>query len=286
LRPPGYRLPDSAHIGRVKLQVSDLARSLDYYQRVIGLHAKDTSAAHAILGPHDDDRVLVELHEKRGVRPVPRRGLLGLYHFAILLPDQPALGRFLLNLAELGEQPGMSDHLVSEAVYLQDPDNLGIEVYRDRPRKAWRVMDGQLEMASNPLDVRSVLASAAGEQWTGAPKGTTMGHVHLHVGDIEGASRFYHEGLGLDKVVWNYPGALFMSAGGYHHHLGTNTWAGGAPSASDDDAKLLEWELVVPSTGDVSAAAESFSKASTGVIPDSGGISVADPWGTRLRVRT
>ncbi|HEX7938057.1 MAG TPA: VOC family protein [Gemmatimonadaceae bacterium] len=286
VRPPGYRLPDAAHVGRVKLQVSDLARSLDYYQRVIGLHAKDTSATHAILGPHDDDRVLVELHEKKGVRAVPRRGLLGLYHFAILLPDQPALGRFLLNLAELGEQPGMSDHLVSEAIYLQDPDNLGIEVYRDRPRKAWRIMDGQLEMASNPLDVRSVLASAAGERWAGAPKGTTMGHVHLHVGDIEQAGKFYHEGLGLDKVVWNYPGALFMSAGGYHHHLGTNTWARGAASASEDDARLLEWELVVPTASDVDGAEESLTRSASKVTRDAGDAIVADPWGTKLRIGT
>src|SRR5262245_42609596 len=138
VHPPGYRLPDAAHVGRVKLQVSDLARSLDYYQRVIGLHAKDTSATHAILGPNDDPRVLVELHEKKGARTVPRRGLLGLFHFAILLPDRPSLGRFLQNLADLGEQPGMSDHLVSEAIYLQDPDNLGIEVYADRPRATWR----------------------------------------------------------------------------------------------------------------------------------------------------
>jgi catechol 2,3-dioxygenase len=282
VRPPVYRLPDATHVGRVKLQVSDLARSLDYYQRVIGLHAKDTSASHAILGPHDDDRVLVELHERKGARTVPRRGLLGLFHFAILLPDRPSLGRFLHHLAELGEQPGMSDHLVSEAVYLQDPDNLGIEVYRDRPRAEWRQIGNQLEMATNPLDVRSVLAAGEGASWTGAPKGTTMGHIHLHVGDIERASDFYHNALGLDKVVWNYPGALFMSAGGYHHHLGTNTWARNAPSASDEDARLLEWELVVPTTDDVGAAIDNLARAKHAADGEG---RVADPWGTVLRVR-
>jgi len=286
VRPPAYRLPDAAHVGRVKLQVSDLARSLDYYQRVIGLHAKDSSATHAILGPHDDSRVLVELHERKGARTVPRRGLLGLFHFAILLPDRPSLGRFLGNLAELGEQPGMSDHLVSEAIYLQDPDNLGIEVYADRPRDQWRRTNGQLEMATNPLDVRSVLAAGEGASWTGAPAGTTMGHMHLHVGDIEGAASFYHAALGLDKIVWNYPGALFMSAGGYHHHLGTNTWARNAPSASDEDAKLLEWEMLVPSGADVDAAAESVARAKHAVAREGNDAVTADPWGTRLRVRS
>jgi catechol 2,3-dioxygenase len=285
VRPPGYRLPDAAHVGRVKLQVSDLARSLDYYQRVIGLHAKDSSATHAILGPHDDSRVLVELHERKGARTVPRRGLLGLFHFAILLPDRPSLGRFLGNLAELGEQPGMSDHLVSEAIYLQDPDNLGIEVYADRPREQWRRTNGQLEMATNPLDVRSVLAAGEGASWTGAPAGTTMGHMHLHVGDIDGAASFYHAALGLDKIVWNYPGALFMSAGGYHHHLGTNTWARGAPSASDEDAKLLEWEMLVPSSADVDAAAESVTRAKHAVAREGNDALLVDPWGTRLRLR-
>jgi catechol 2,3-dioxygenase len=283
--PPGYRLPDAARVGRVKLQVSDLARSLDYYQRVIGLHAKDSSATHAALGPHGDPSVLVELRERKGARTVPRRGLLGLFHFAILLPDRPSLGRFLGNLAELGEQPGMSDHLVSEAIYLQDPDNLGIEVYADRPRSQWRMAGDQMEMATNPLDVRDVLAASGGSPWTGAPKGTTMGHVHLHVGDIEGAASFYHEALGLDKVVWNYPGALFMSAGGYHHHLGTNTWARNAPSASEEDAKLIEWELLVPTSADVDAAAESVTKAKHAVARDGKDALLSDPWGTRLRVK-
>ena len=278
-------MPDAAHVGRVKLQVSDLARSLDYYQRVIGLQAKDTSATHAILGPHHDDRVLVELHEKKGARTVPRRGLLGLFHFAILLPDRESLGKFLQHLAEQGEQPGMSDHLVSEAIYLQDPDNLGIEVYRDRPRAEWRHAAGQLEMATIPLDVRGVLAAGEGAPWTGAPSGTTMGHVHLHVGDIEGAAEFYHAGLGLDKIVWNYPGALFMSAGGYHHHLGTNTWARNAPSASDEDARLLEWELVVPARDDVGAAIENLERAKHAVTREGSDGLVADPWGTRLRIR-
>lgn len=288
IRAPNYRLPSATRLGRVKLQVSDLARSLDYYQRVLGLRPLDTSSTHATLSAQSGDAPIVELRERKGARTVPRSGLLGLFHFAILLPDRPSLGRFLLHLGELGEQPGMSDHLVSEAIYLQDPDNLGIEVYADRPRATWKRAMGQLEMATNPLNVRDVIAAGGDAPWTDAPAGTSMGHVHLHVGDIEPASAFYHEALGMDKIVWSYPGALFMSAGGYHHHLGTNTWARGAPSASDQDAKLLEWELVVPNAGDVDEAATSLSGAAGAaakVVREGGDAVARDPWGTQVRIR-
>ena len=288
IRPPHYRLPDQTHIGRVKLQVADLGRSLQYYQDVIGFRVVNRSGHVATLGAHGDDAAapLLELHERRGVSPVPRRGLLGLYHFAILLPDRPSLGRFLQHIADLGLSPGMSDHFVSEAVYLQDPDNLGIEVYVDRPRSEWKEEDGQLAMTTIPLDVRAVLHAGEGQPWTGAPAGTRIGHVHLHVGDIPQAEAFYHAALGLDKTVWNYPGALFLSAGGYHHHLGTNTWARGAPSASEDDARLLEWELLVPSAKDVEDVAKSLEANGQPATHESRGVVTRDPWGTQLRVRS
>ena len=281
---PEYRLPAATHVGRVKLQVADLGRSLSYYQQVLGLRVLDQST-HAVLGGQDDSP-LIELHERKGARPVPRRGLLGLYHFAILLPDRPALGRFLTHLADIGAHAGMSDHFVSEAVYLQDPDNLGIEVYADRPRSEWRQEQGQLSMSTIPLDVESVAAAAGSDHWSGAPAGTKVGHVHLHVGDIDRAEAFYHRALGLDKMVWSYPGALFLSAGGYHHHLGTNTWARGAPSASNDDARLLEWEIVVPERSDVDAAADSLRGAGHRVDRDGVSATVKDPWGTQLRITT
>lgn len=285
IHPPAYRLPEQTHIGRVKLQVSDLARSISYYQDVIGFRVLHRSGHVAALGPHDDDTPLLELHERRGANPVPRRGLQGLYHFAILLPDRPSLGRFLQHIADLGLSPGMSDHFVSEAIYLQDPDNLGIEVYADRPRSEWKEEDGQLAMTTIPLDVRSVLHASEGRQWTGAPAGTRIGHVHLHVGDIPQAEAFYHSALGFDKTVWSYPGALFMSAGGYHHHLGTNTWARGAPSASEEDAQLLEWELIVPTVADVDAAARSLESSGISPTRESRGVVARDPWGTSLRIR-
>ena len=284
MRPPGFRLPDATRVGLVRLQISNLVRSTSYYTRVLGLRVIRESKGVVVLGPEGPEAPLVELHEDTAVRAVPRRGLLGLFHFAILLPDRPALGRFLSHLAELGAQPGMSDHFVSEAVYLQDPDNLGIEVYRDRPRSEWREEGGQLAMSTVPMDVESVLAAGEGKPWTGMPAGTRMGHLHLHVGDIDQAARFYHEALGLDKVVWNYPGALFMSAGGYHHHLGTNTWARGAPSAGVQDARLLEWRLHLGAAAAVADAAASLGGGGVAIERDGNDVLVSDPWGTRLRI--
>jgi catechol 2,3-dioxygenase len=282
--PNGYRLPAETRLGAVRLQVADLARSISYYQDVVGFRVLERGAANALLAAHGDGTVLIELRERPGARTVPRRGLLGLYHYAILLPDRAALGRFVAHLADIGAYAGMSDHLVSEAVYLTDPDGLGIEVYADRPRSSWRYEARQLAMATDPLNVQSLLEAAGGEKWTGIPAGTVIGHVHLYVGDIAQAEAFYHQGLGLDKVVWSYPGALFLSAGGYHHHLGTNTWAAGAPPATDDDARLLEWTVRVPSAGDAEAAARSIESAGNAVTSDGEGWVATDPWGTKVRL--
>ena len=252
IAPPQHRLPEALTLGRVRLQVSDLARSLAFYTEVLGLRVLNEQPSEAVLGAADGTP-LVELHAVPGTRPVPPRGRLGLFHFAILLPDREALGRFITHLSAIGARAGASDHLVSEALYLNDPDGLGIEVYSDRPRSAWRHEARQLAMATEPLDLRSLVQAAGTATWTGMPAGTVMGHLHLHVGDIDAASRFYHDALGLDRIVWNYPGALFLSAGGYHHHLGLNTWAAGAPPAGPADARLLSWEMHLPGSNDVDA---------------------------------
>ena len=286
IAPPGYRLPAETRLGPVRLQVADLARSLEYYERVLGLRLLRRGQGTAVLGDVSGATPLVELHERPGARPVPRRGRLGLYHFAILLPDRAALGRFLRHLGEIGERAGMSDHLVSEAIYLTDPDGLGIEVYADRPRQAWRHEGRQLAMTTEPLDVDDVLQAGGGEPWSGMPAGTVLGHVHLFVGDLDRAAAFYHAGLGLDKTVWSYPGALFMSAGGYHHHLGTNTWAAGAAPAGDGDARLLEWQMVVPTGEDVAEVLARLEGAGLPVTREEHGGLVRDPWGTAVRVRS
>jgi catechol 2,3-dioxygenase len=277
-------LPAGTRVGTVRLQVADLDRSLSYYERVIGLRALDRSDGGARLGA-EPGRPLVELEVRPGARPVPRRGRLGLYHFAILLPERGALGRFLQHLDESDVPAGMSDHLVSEAIYLSDPDGLGIEVYADRPRNTWEYEGGQLVMATNPLDVSDLLAAAGGHRWTGVPAGTVIGHVHLYVEDLERAAAFYERGLGLERTIWSYPGALFMSAGGYHHHLGINTWAAGAPPATETDARLLDWELLVPDPREGDQAIERVAAAGAPVQREPGGGVARDPWGTAVRLR-
>jgi len=282
--PPSFRLPDETHVGAVHLQVSNVQQSVDYYQRVLGLHPHAIGEGSATLSAGESERPLVRLQTTPGVSRA-RRGAFGLYHFAILLPDRAALGRFAAHLESLDVQVAMADHLVSEAFYLWDPDGLGIEVYADRPRESWQQVGRELAMTTDPLNIQSVIASGRGERWVGVPAGTTMGHVHLHVGNLEQAEAFYHRALGLDKTVWRYPGALFMSAGGYHHHVATNVWSPG-PSPSPDQARLLEWELIVPSQVDVAAVARSLQGAGYGAEETANGIIAADPWGTRVRIRS
>jgi catechol 2,3-dioxygenase len=285
--PAGFRLPGATRLGLVRLQVADLARSLAWYERVLGLRVVERGATHARLGAHGHCAGLVELRERPGARPMTQRGRLGLYHFAILLPDRAALGRFVRHLGETGVRAGAGDHLVSEAFYLQDPDGLGIEVYADRPRDGWQRVGRELMMATDPVDVAGLVAAAGDAPWDGMPAGTTMGHVHLHVGDVTRAAAFYGDALGFDRMVWSYPGALFFGAGGYHHHLGTNTWAGaGARPPGDDDARLREWTIVVPEAADVAAAEASLAGAGHAAArDDSGALVVHDPWGTAVRVR-
>jgi catechol 2,3-dioxygenase len=293
--PAGYRLPDATRPGRVRLQVADLARSLDWYGRVLGLRVlersggEDGAVARAVLGVGGDAEAggveLVELHERAGAARAPNRARLGLFHFAVLLPDRASLGRFVRHLAELDEAAGASDHRVSEALYLRDPDGLGVEVYADRPRASWRTKGRELEMTTEPLDVDDLAKAGAGVAWRGMPAGTVIGHVHLHVGDLPEAEAFYHGALGLDKTVWSYPGARFLSAGGYHHHLGLNTWAGRAPPPGEDEAQLLEWELLVPGLDDANGALESLANAGHEVRTAPDGGTATDPWGTLVRLR-
>jgi catechol 2,3-dioxygenase len=283
--PPGFRLPDATRIGCVRLQVSNLQRSVDYYTGVVGLRVQSSTGGTATLGAGGDRTALVELHERPGVKAVPPRGLLGLYHFAILLPDRPALGRFVHHIRTLGVPAGSADHAVSESIYLTDPDGLGIEVYADRPREMWQVNGSEVHVTVEPLDLRGLVRDAAGVPWTETPPGTTIGHVHLYVGALDEAAAFYHSALGFDETAWSFPGALFLAAGGYHHHLGTNTWAAGAPAATDDDARLLEWELILPDTDAVELAGQNIASGGYQVRVENSDRIAIDPWGTPLRLR-
>ena len=282
--PPGYRLPDKTHVGAARLLVSDLAKSLEYYQRVIGLRVVSRDRSTAAIGPHDRGPALLHLETRPGTTPPPRGGRFGLYHFALLLPDRASLGQFVKHLGELGTHVASADHAVSEALYLWDPDGLGIEVYADRPREAWRLRGQEIFMTTEPLNIQSLLTVAGNRRWAGIPEGTSLGHIHLQVSDLERAEAFYHSALGFDKILWNFPGALFLSAGGYHHHLGTNTWAPGAGAALDHEARLLEWELVLPTADDRAEAAASLRTAGYAVAKEEESWVVSDPWNTTLRL--
>lgn len=235
------------HMGVVALAVTDLGRSLDYYQQQIGLQLLDQDGTVAHLGT--DERVLLELHAQPGAKPVAR-GRTGLYHFALLLPSRTALGQIIRHFAQVRTPVGgASDHGVSEALYLSDPDGHGIEIYRDRPRSEWPLLaNGEVAMVTDPLDLPAIAAEPGAEQpWTGLPAATIMGHVHLHVDQLDSAESFYVDKVGFDLMQRFGGQASFISAGGYHHHLGMNLWAGvGAPPPPEDAARLLWYEIILP----------------------------------------
>jgi catechol 2,3-dioxygenase len=235
----------ATHMGPVELTVSDLERTLDYWQRVVGLRLLERENGRASLG---SDRELVRFVEEAGARP--DHGHTGLYHVALLVPDRPSLGRWLAHAArDQVELQGLSDHAVSEAIYLRDPDHHGIEIYADRPRELWEGRVFQ-QMTTMPLDVQSLLgelADPATEPFDRLPDGTVMGHVHLRVADVPKAVDFYHGVLGMGVMAQLGPAAAFLSAGGYHHHVGANTWESrGASPAPPGSAALRHATIVLP----------------------------------------
>src|SRR5690242_6744305 len=185
------------------------------------------------LAAEPDAPALVELVGRPDAPVRPPRST-GLFHLAVLVPSRLELARALRRVAAAGWRfTGASDHLVSEALYLHDPEGNGIEIYRDRPREEWRYEGGELQMATIPLDLEGVVGELPSDEETdaGMPSGTRIGHVHLNVSDLGPAEEYYEHRLGFDVVVRSYPGALFVSAGGYHHHIGMNTWTSAGGSA-------------------------------------------------------
>ncbi len=268
-------------LGVVRLTVADIERSRAFYERTLGMRSGEAGDGGLTLAPADGKPVL-ELYGDSTAAALNRRAT-GLYHFAVLMPTRADLAKALRRIAQ-SRWPldGASDHLVSEALYLSDPDGNGIEVYRDRPREQWPRSDGQLEMATVALDLHDLLGELRldDSQQELAPPGTTIGHVHLQVSDLEEAERFYSGVLGFDVTVRGYPGALFVSAGGYHHHIGLNTWhsAGAAPSPPGS-VGLRSYEIRLPDQSALTAATERLRSAEIEPERVAGGTLVRDPSG-------
>lgn len=268
-------------VGAVHLNVEKLDRSIRYYEDSIGFEAHRREGQTAYLRARGGETDLLVLTEQPNGKP--SAGGTGLYHFAILVPTRADLGRTLRHLAETRTPiSGMSDHGVSEAIYLSDPEGNGIEIYRDRPRAEWPIQNDQLEMVTIAMDAEGVLGAgdAEGAAWAGLPGDTIIGHMHLHISNLSAAERFYHEVLGFD-LMQHYGGAAsFLSYDGYHHHVGINRWKRGEPTPIREDTLGLRWfTLHPPSVADTLARIEA---AGLPYITRDDGVLVRDPAGNGI----
>ena len=268
-------------VGAVHLTVADFGRSLAFYEQLVGLQALERSDGRASLGA---DRELLVLHEERGARPA--HGFTGLFHYALLVPDRRSLAAWLAHAARKRVPlTGLSDHYVSEAIYLADPDGHGIEVYADRPREHW---EGQVRerLTTVPLDVDDLLGELedpAAYPFEGLPAGTRMGHVHLRVAEIPHTVAFYRDVVGFELMAQLGSQAAFLAAGGYHHHLGANTWqSAGAPPAPPGYAALRHATIVLPDADERDRLVARVGE--NGLEPEQaeGGPLVRDPSGNAL----
>jgi catechol 2,3-dioxygenase len=272
----------AASLGGVSLAVADLNAQVAFYKDAIGLREirRDTDTVE--LGAPGTDATLVSLVRLPDAPRRPPR-TTGLFHLALLVPSRTELARALHRVTGAGHRfTGASDHLVSEALYLDDPEGNGIEIYRDRPREEWTYEGGQLAMATLPLDLENVLAGVSpGDAGNGMAPETRIGHVHLQVADIPAAEAFYVDVLGFEPTVRGYPGALFVSAGGYHHHIGLNTWAGvGAPAPPAGSRGLRSFTIILSDTAELRRIVAAAGEAGVEVTADGEGRDViADPSG-------
>jgi catechol 2,3-dioxygenase len=275
-------LPASTSLGAVHLTVTELERALEFYTQRLGFHLHGRTPDGARLGAGADD--LLVLTGSPGAPRVPRT--TGLFHFAVLLPGREDLARAFRHLTRTRAPiQGASDHGVSEALYLADPDGNGIEVYRDRPRDDWPTTKGQLRMFTHPLDLNALFdAVPDGGEGFVLPRGTRIGHVHLQVAHLDAAERFYVDVLGFDLVQRYGPDAAFVSAGGYHHHIGLNMWAGvGVPAPPAGAVGLRHFEVRLPEVADVERVLARVRAAGVPVERAPDGASVVDPSGNRVK---
>jgi catechol 2,3-dioxygenase len=275
-----FTIHPQAKIGAVTLNVANLKMMTDFYEEVMGLHRRRQAAdGQVVLGASAADILILREH------PTGRRvnSATGLYHLAILTPNRASLGDWLKHLARQNYPlDGASDHGVSEAIYLHDPEGNGIEVYCDRPRDQWPLVNDQLQMTVDPLDVNAILQESNGAAWSGLSAGTMLGHIHLKVNDTQAAAEFYVDLLGFD-LTQSYPGAKFMSAGGYHHHLGVNTWQSrGAPPPPPEALGLHSFTIQLPDETERARLVERVRAADYPLEDSPAGPLLRDPAGLAL----
>jgi catechol 2,3-dioxygenase len=280
---PTFASRTPLHIGAVGLKVRDIDRLTGFYRDALGLAVIDRDKGSAALGAGGVPLVHLE-HQPSAKPDDPREA--GLYHTAFLMPSRADLARWILHVAR-HKVPltGASDHAVSEAFYLDDPEGNGVEVYCDRPAETWKWTGADLKMTTDPLDVESILREVPSTAtYPGAPDGLRIGHVHLRVGDVARAETFYRDALGLD-VTRRRPGASFMSSGRYHHHIAANVWHSARAGRRDEDRAGLAWvSLEAANTAALDAAKSRLTQAGAELAVTPAGIGSADPWGTRLRI--
>lgn len=271
-------LPKGTHIGRTALRVADLEGMTDFYGDVVGLSVLRTSDTTSVLGVDDTPLLVLERAEDTHER---HRSAAGLYHNAFRVTSREALGDALGRIRNQWQLGGASDHWVSEALYLTDPEGNGIEVYRDYPREEWPIADdGRVRISTEPLDLASVEAAATGD--IRVPSGTDVGHVHLEVSSLDAFSDFYVDTLGFE-VQTTLPAASFVSAGGYHHHIGANTWH---HRTTPSDGRGLSWfEVIVPEQSVLEAVRERFVTSEIPFVEMDDGIKITDPDGIEIRLR-
>ncbi|WP_323013406.1 VOC family protein [Devosia sp.] len=268
-------------VGRVRLKVRDIDAVAAYYQAVLGLVAMNRTAREVVLGTGDTPLLVLETDP--ALTPSDRRQA-GLFHTAFLMPTRADLARWVDHIAEARVHiQGASDHIVSEAFYLADPEGNGIEVYSDRPVSQWNRSGGDaIEMTTEPLDMQDLLSAAGNTGWSGFPAAGSIGHVHLQVGDTAAADRFYRDLLGFAVTV-DYPGASFYGSGGYHHQLAGNIWnSRGAPQRPQNMAGLDAVELMAKDAAEIAAIAARAEKAGLDITKNDEGITLRDPWGTAI----
>ncbi|WP_243291511.1 VOC family protein [Bacillus sp. FJAT-47783] len=271
-------------VNHVKIKIENLERSLNFYQEVIGFKILEQTKSTAKLTTDGKTSVL-SIEQPENV--VPKQGkTTGLYHFALLLPHRSDLANIVRYFVEKGIQFGSSDHLVSEALYLSDPDGNGIEIYVDRDPSEWNWNNEEVVMAVDPLNFQNLLSNEKQEQlWKGLPEGTVMGHIHLHVSELKHTEEFYTKGLGFEVVNRYGSQALFISTGKYHHHIGLNTWNGvGAPSLPVNSVGLESFTLMFPNEEARDHVVANLKKLGASITKKNGTFITSDPSGNCIHL--